>query len=74
MSKTRAILDAEGIDPERVRFTEFVTVMLGKFVGELNGLSGFAERLGPISRDKREALGTDVNAKLFDALRTGANG
>ena len=67
VSTVRGVLESEGIDPGRVRFTEFVTVMLGKFVGELNGLSEFAERLGPIPHDQRETLGRNVNGKLFGA-------
>lgn len=67
ISRTRAILEGEGVEPDRIRFTEFVTVMLGKFVGEVNGLSEYAGRLGPIDPEKREALGKGVNEKLFSA-------
>jgi heterodisulfide reductase subunit A len=69
VAKTRAILEAAGVDPERVRFLEFVTVMLGKFVGELNGLSEYAKRLGPIPEDKRQLLGEGVDSKLFAVQR-----
>jgi heterodisulfide reductase subunit A len=69
VAATRAILEGAGVEPDRIRFLEFVTVMLGKFVGELNGLSEYAGRLGPIPEEKRRLLGKDIEAKLFAAQR-----
>lgn len=65
----RSILESEGIEGDRVRYVEFVTVMLAKFVGEVNSLCEFAQRSGPISREKRVRLGENVDERLFTAQR-----
>lgn len=56
VATVKAALEAEGVEPERVVGIEFVTVMLAKFAGEVNGLSALAHRLGPVPENKREAL------------------
>jgi coenzyme F420-reducing hydrogenase delta subunit len=56
IEQTRAILREHGIEPERVRAKEFVTIMLGGFVAQLNELTAFAEAAGPIPEEKRKAL------------------
>jgi heterodisulfide reductase subunit A len=69
VSKVRALLEAGGVEADRVRFTEFVTVMLGKFVAEVNGLCEYAQNLGAIAPGKREALKKAADEKLFDTKR-----
>ncbi len=56
IEQTRAVLREHGIEPERVRAKEFVTIMLGGFVAQLNELTAFAENAGPVSEKKRKAL------------------
>jgi heterodisulfide reductase subunit A len=52
----KAILKDRGLEPERVRFSEFVTVMLGAFVNQMNSLSSLARKSGPIADEDRRAL------------------
>ena len=56
IEQTRAVLREHGIEPERVRAKEFVTIMLGGFVAQLNELTAFAKDAGPVPEDKRKAL------------------
>ena len=56
VAAVRAVLEARGIEPDRVRCFEFVTVMLGAFVAQMNNLSQFARASGPIENKQREAL------------------
>jgi heterodisulfide reductase subunit A len=56
VATVRNVLRDRGIDPDRVRYSEFVTVMLVPFVNQMNGLSEFARRSGPIPGEDREAL------------------
>jgi coenzyme F420-reducing hydrogenase delta subunit len=56
VAAVRAALAEQGIEPDRVRCFEFVTVMLGAFVAQMNGLAQFARGAGPIPAEKREAL------------------
>ena len=49
-------LKEHNIDPERVGYFEFVTVMLGAFVNHMNRLSDFARRSGPIADEERRVL------------------
>ena len=57
MTKVKGILKEEGIEEERLRFSQFVTVQLGGFVKNINGLDGFIKKSAPISDEKRKALG-----------------
>jgi coenzyme F420-reducing hydrogenase delta subunit/NAD-dependent dihydropyrimidine dehydrogenase PreA subunit len=52
----RDALRDRGLEPERVRFSEFVTVLLGAFVNQMNSLSSFARSSGPIAEDVRDTL------------------
>ena len=65
----RGALEAEGVEPERVIGIEFVTVMLAKFVGQVDGLSALARKLGPVPENKRMALTKHVNDRLFSNKR-----
>jgi heterodisulfide reductase subunit A len=56
VAKVQEALKALGIDPERIRYAEFVTVMLGAFVSQMNSLSDLARRSGPIADEARRAL------------------
>jgi heterodisulfide reductase subunit A len=56
VSSVRAALKERNIEPERVRYCEFVTVMLGAFVNQMNDLSDFARRAGPIAREEGEVV------------------
>jgi heterodisulfide reductase subunit A len=60
VAKVRDILGQRNIEPDRVRSSEFVTVMLGAFVSQLNSLSDFARRLGPIPDDDRHSLAEEL--------------
>jgi len=61
----RNILDEEGIEPDRVRWAAFVTVMLKGFTNSVNTLADFAKKVGPIPNEKRQKLGENINEKLF---------
>jgi len=65
ISNVKDILEKEKIDGDRVRLVEFVTVMLTGFVENLNGLSDFVGKLGPIPAEELKRLGQDINKKLF---------
>lgn len=65
ISTVQNILKEEGIEPERIRFVQFVTVMLAGFVNNINDLVEFAKREDPISEQKREILSEDINKRLF---------
>jgi heterodisulfide reductase subunit A len=56
IATVREALSERNIDPDRVRYFEFVTVMLGAFVTQMNSLSDFARRSGPIAYEERRAL------------------
>jgi heterodisulfide reductase subunit A len=64
VSIVKDILKQKGIEPERVRNAEFVTVMLGKFVNQLNDLSTLAKEAGPIPYKKRKALGEVIQREI----------
>jgi len=59
VAAVRDALSKRNIEPERIRYAEFVTVMLGAFVNQLNGLCDFARSCGPISADQRRGLAHD---------------
>ena len=65
ISKVTHILKEEGIDEKRLRFVQFVTVMLGGFVNNINSLSDFTIKSGPIPAQKRKRLGENINERLF---------
>jgi len=65
ISKVSDILEKEKIDSGRIRLVEFITVMLEGFVNNINGLSRFVRKLGPISAEELKRLGKDINKKLF---------
>ncbi|MCK4527289.1 FAD-dependent oxidoreductase [candidate division WOR-3 bacterium] len=65
ITKVREILKEEGIKPERLRFVQFVTIMLKGFVDNVNGLVNYAREAGAISPEKREKLVENVNKRLF---------
>jgi coenzyme F420-reducing hydrogenase delta subunit len=56
VSLVRDVLMERNIDPDRVRCSEFVTVMLVPFVDQMNSLSDFARRSGPIADEDRKEL------------------
>lgn len=64
VSKVRDILKEENIEPERVRYAEFVTVMLGGFVNQINNLSDFAKKSSPISDQQRKTLLKNLESRL----------
>ena len=59
----RQALEDRGIEPERVRSIEFVTVMLAKFAAEVNGLAALVRKLGPIPEDKRNYLSKGIGER-----------
>jgi len=65
ISKVRDILEKEKIDGGRIHLVEFVTVMLKGFVDNINSLSRFVRRLGPINAEELKRLGKDIDKKLF---------
>jgi heterodisulfide reductase subunit A len=56
VSLVREVLGQHDVDPDRVRYAEYVTVMLGAFVNHMNGLADFARACGPISDQDRGVL------------------
>jgi len=56
VAAVRAALKERNIEPDRVRYFEFVTVMLGAFVKQMNNHADFARRSGPIKREERGML------------------
>ena len=56
VSTVRSALKERNIEPDRVRYAEFVTVMLGAFVNQMNSLSDLARRSGPIADADRTTL------------------
>jgi heterodisulfide reductase subunit A len=65
VSTVTNILSESGIEPDRVRFFEFVTVMLGGFVKQIDGLADYCKKARPIPAQTRKALGKDINNRLF---------
>jgi len=59
------ILKECGVEPERVRFSEFVTVMLSGFVKQVDGLADYCKKAGPVPDQARQELGKDINQRLF---------
>ena len=65
ISKVKDILEKDKIDGNRIRLVEFVTVMLTGFVENMNGLSAFVGKLGPLPPEKLKHLSKDIDKKLF---------
>ena len=63
--KAKAILEEEGVDPARVVFVQFVTVMSGGFVNNVNSLADLARSRGAIPASSREALVKELDRRLF---------
>jgi heterodisulfide reductase subunit A len=69
VAAVRAALRDVGLEQERVRFSEFVTVMLGAFVNQMNSLSSLARKSGPIAEGDRKALaGHTVEPQTQEAV------
>ena len=64
VAQVQSVLEAGGVEPDRIRAIEFVTVMLKKFAGEVNGLTAFTQKLGSIPDDKRRSLKESID-RLF---------
>ena len=56
VSEIKNVLKQHGLEEERIRFVQFVTVMLGGFVNYVNNLSDFIKKAGPIPDEKRKKL------------------
>ncbi len=56
VAKVRGVLEQAGIEPDRVEYSPFVTVMLSKFVSITRELTEKARRYGPIDPSKRQGL------------------
>lgn len=54
--RAREALEAAGIEPERIQYSAFVTVMFKKFTGLLRSLAEAVKRYGEIPEEKRKAL------------------
>jgi heterodisulfide reductase subunit A len=65
IAKVHEILDEEGIEPARLKYVQFVTVMLKGFVTNVNDLVDFTKRTGPIPDEKRNNLSKEINKRLF---------
>jgi len=65
ISKVKDILEKEKINGNRVRFVQFVTVMLSGFVNNINSLSDFVRKLGPIPSEGLKRLDKDIDKRLF---------
>jgi len=65
ISKVQEILKEYGINQDRIRLVQFVTVMLTGFVNNINSLSDFVRNLGPVPDEKKENLGKTIHQKLF---------
>jgi heterodisulfide reductase subunit A len=70
VAKARAVLEDEGLEPERVRFAAFSTAMLDEFVKEADSISAFVGKAGPLSESKRKSLGTTITEKVFGEGKT----
>jgi heterodisulfide reductase subunit A len=68
VAKVKGILSACDMDPERVRFVEFVTVMLSAFVSQVNQLADYARKSQLIGDFKRKTIA----GRLGNLIRLGA--
>jgi coenzyme F420-reducing hydrogenase delta subunit len=64
VAKAKRALEEEGVEPERVRSVEFVTVMLAKFAGQVNEMCALVRSLGPVSKEKRDSLNSRVGGAV----------
>jgi len=62
VAQVHQVLEKTGIEQERLRFVQFVTVMLGGFVKNMNGLEDYIRKNGEISAAKRNALTKYIQA------------
>ncbi|MBD3286339.1 hydrogenase iron-sulfur subunit [candidate division WOR-3 bacterium] len=65
VARVKEILTEAGIEPERIRFSQFVTVMLAGFVKQMNSLADFCAWSGSIPASKRKVVLKDLGEKLF---------
>ena len=65
VSKAKDILGHVDIDPDRIHFVQFVTVMLAGFVSNINRMSGIARKLGPVPAEPLRRLSQDMDKELF---------
>ncbi len=73
VEQVRKILEAEGIEPDRVRYAEFITPMLSDFTQSVNFMTRYLKReVEPISEEKRKKLWENVDEKLFGEKVAGA--
>ena len=61
----KGLLGEVGINPERLRFFQFVTVMLAKFVGLMNEMVSIASEGRDISEEERRSIETNMDRWLF---------
>jgi heterodisulfide reductase subunit A len=70
VEKVRSVLEEEGLEPERVRFAAFSTAMLDDFVREVEAISAFVEKVGPLTESARQSLGSNITEKVFGQRET----
>lgn len=56
IDQVKKILREKEIEEERIRFVQFVTVMLGGFVNNINGLADYIRKTGPIPEEKKRGI------------------
>jgi len=61
----QTILKESKINGDRVRFVQFVTVMLADFVNQINNLAEAAKTMKPIPAEALKRLSRDMDNKLF---------
>jgi len=66
VNMVREKLIRAGIEPERVDYSSFVTVMLQKFVNLVNGMSEKINKFGDISEEKRKRL---MNEEIEEVVK-----
>ena len=69
VAKVCSVLEAEGLEPERLRFSAFSTAMLDEFVAEANSIADFVEKAGPISASIRDGLRSNITGRLYSSSR-----
>jgi len=57
IEEAKKVLESAGIEPERIEYSPFVTVMYTRFANLTKKLSRTAKELGPIPEEKRKKLG-----------------
>jgi len=56
IDQVKKILQEKEIETERIRLVQFVTVMLGGFVNNINELAAYIRKAGPIPAEKKKKL------------------